>query len=98
MNQRSVRAKTLLVGIVKKFEEYTKNSPELTEKFSKLSLNEHLKKKFNSNSALPILSIVYIIYDHHLDKSILKNDILLNMCYFLMNKFKNASFAVSVCL
>ena len=97
MNQRSVRAKTLLVGIVKKFEEYTKNSPELTEKFSKLSLNEHLKKKFNSNSALPILSIVYIIYDHHLDKSILKNDILLNMCYFLMNKFKNATFAVSLC-
>ena len=97
MNQRSVRAKTLLVGIVKKFEEYTKNSPELTEKFSKLSQNEHLKKKFNSNSALPILSIVYIIYDHHLDKSLLKNDILLNMCYFLMNKFKNATFAVNLC-
>ena len=97
MNQRTIRSKTLLVGLIKKFEEYTKNSPELTEKFLKLSSNEHFKKKFNSSSSLPILSIIYIIYDHHLDKSFLKNDILLNMCYFLMNKFKNATFAVSLC-
>ena len=97
MNQRTIRSKTLLVGLIKKFEEYTKNSPELTEKFLKLSSNEHFKKKFNSSSSLPILSIIYIIYDHHLDKSLLKNDILLNMCYFLMNKFKNATFAVSLC-
>ena len=97
MDQRSIRTKTLLVGIVKKFEDYTRNSPELLEKFTKLSTNEHLKKKFNSNSSLPILSIVYIIYDHHLDKSLLKNDILLNMSYFLMNKFKNATFSVSLC-
>ena len=44
MNQRTIRSKTLLVGLIKKFEEYTKNSPELTEKFLKLSSNEHFKK------------------------------------------------------
>ena len=97
MNQRSVKAKTLLIGIIKKFEEYVKNSPELHEKYNKLNSNEHLKKKFNSSNALPILSIIYIVYDHHLEKSLLKNDIVLNMCYFLMNRVKNPTFAISLC-
>ena len=97
MNQRSVKSKTLLIGIIKKFEEYVKNTPELNDEFNKLSNNEHLKKKFNSTSALPILTIIYLIYDHHLEKSLLKNDIVLNMCYFLMNKVKNPTFAISLC-
>ena len=97
MNQRSVKSKTLLIGIIKKFEEYVKNSPELNEKYKKLNSNEHLKKKFNSSNALPILSIIYIVYDHHLEKSLLKNDIVLNMCYFLMNRVKNPTFAISLC-
>ena len=97
MNQRSVKSKTLLIGIIKKFEEYVKNSPELNDEFNKLCSNEHLKKKFNSTSALPILSIIYIIYDHHLEKSLLKNDIVINMCYFLMNKVKNPTFSIALC-
>ena len=97
MNQRSVKSKTLLIGIIKKFEEYVKNSPELNEKYNKLNSNEHLKKKFNSSNALPILSIIYIVYDHHLEKSLLKNDLVLNMCYFLMNRVKNPTFAISLC-
>lgn len=97
MNMRSVKNKTLLVGIIKKFEEVVKSNEELKDKYNRLSSNEHLKKKFNSNTALSILSIVYIIYDHHLDKSVLKNDILLNVCYFLMNKFKNVTYAVYLC-
>ena len=97
MSERSLKSKTLLVGIVKKFDEFAKGIPELEEKFSKLSTNEHLKKKYNFDSALSILSIIYAIYDHHLDKSLLKNDILLTMCYYLINKFKNATFAISLC-
>ena len=97
MNQRSVKSKTIIIGIIKKFEEIMKSSPDLTEKFTKLSTNNHLRKKFNSNNALPILSIIYLIYDHHLDKSALKNDIVLNMCYFLMNKIKNPTYAISLC-
>ena len=97
MSERSLKSKTLLVGIVKKFDEYAKSNPELEEKFSKLSTNEHLKKKYNFDSALSILSIIYAIYDHHLDKSLLKTDILLTMCYYLINKFKNATFAISLC-
>ena len=56
-----------------------------------------MRKKFNSANALPVLSIIFIIYDHHLDKSFLKNDIVLNMCYFLMNKIKNPTYTISLC-
>ena len=97
IGKRSVKSKTLLVGLTKKFEEFAEANPEVSERFNKLSRNDHLKKQFNSNSALPILSIIYILYEHHLDKSILKDEILLNMCYFLMNQFKNPTFAVNLC-
>ena len=97
MNMRSIKNKTLLIGIIKKFEEMVKTNEEMKEKYMKLSTNDHLKKKFNSHSALSILSMIYIIYDHHLDKSILKNDILLTLCYFLMNRLKNVTFAVYLC-
>ena len=97
INKRSIKSKTLLIGIIKKFEEYVKNNAELNDEFNKLSNNEHLKKKFNSTNALPILSIIYIVYDHHLEKSLLKNDIVILMCYFLINKVKNPTFAISLC-
>ena len=97
MDKRSMKSKALLVGLTKKFEEFAAANPDVYERFNKLSQNDHLKKQFNSNSALPILSIIFILYEHHLDKSVLKNDILLNMCYFLINSFKNPTFAVSLC-
>jgi hypothetical protein len=81
MNLRSVKAKTLLVGIIKRFEEYVGNSPELSEKYNKLGKNDHLRKKYNSSNALPILSMIFIIYDHHTERSLLKNDVVLNMIY-----------------
>lgn len=97
MNMRSIKNKTLLVGIIKKFEELVKTNEEIKEKYQKLFSNEHLRKKFNSNSALSIFSIIYIIYDYHLEKSSLKNDILLTLCYFLMNKLKNVTYAIYLC-
>lgn len=97
MNVRSIKNKTLLVGIIKKFEDIVRSNEEMKDKFNRLSTNYHLKKKFNSHSALEILSMIYIIYDHHLDKSILKNDILLTLCYFLMNKLKNVTYALYLC-
>jgi len=97
MNMRSIKNKTLLIGIIKKFEELVKTNEEMKEKYFKLFLNDHLRKKFNSTTALSIFSIVYIIYDYHLEKSQLKNDILLTFCYFLMNKLKNVTYAVYLC-
>lgn len=97
MNMRSIKNKTLLVGIIKKFEELVKTNEEMKEKYFKLYSNDHLKKKFTSSTALSIFSIVYLIYDYHLEKSQLKNDILLTFCYFLMNKLKNVTYAVYLC-
>ena len=97
MDKRSMKSKAMLVGLTKKFEEFAAANPDVYERFNKLSQNDHLKKQFNSNSALPILSIIFILYEHHLDKSVLKDDILLNMCYFLINRFKNPTFAVNLC-
>ena len=97
MNMRSIKNKTLLIGIIKKFEELVNSNYDMKEKYTKLYSNEHLKKKFNSNTAISVFSIVYLIYDYHLDKSALKNDILLTICYFLMNKLKNVTYAVYLC-
>jgi hypothetical protein len=97
LNMRSMKNQTLLVGIITKFQEMVKANEELNDKYHKLLNNQHLKKKFNANAALSVLSMVYIIYDHHLEKSFLKNDILLNICYFLVNKFKNIPYTIYLC-
>ena len=94
LNMRSIKNQTLLTGIIEKFKEMTKANDELKEKYQRLMENKHLKKKFSSSTALSVLSMVYIIYDHHLEKSFLKNDILLNICYFLVNKFKNIPYTI----
>jgi len=97
MNMRSMKNKTLLVGIIKKFEELVKTNEEMKEKYFSLYSNEHLKRKFTSSTSLSIYSIVYLIYEYHLEKGQLKNDILLTLCYFLMNKLKNVTYAVYLC-
>lgn len=97
MNMRSFKNKTLLTGIIKKFEELIRTNDEMKEKYYKFFNNDHMKKKFNSNKLISIYSIVYIIYDHYLEKSNMKNDILLNICYFLINKMKNVTYAVFLC-
>jgi hypothetical protein len=97
MNMRSFKNKTLLTGIIKKFEELIRTNEEMKEKYYKFYNNDHMKKKFNSNKLISIYSIVYIIYDHYLENSNMKNDILLNICYFLMNKMKNVTYAVYLC-
>ena len=94
---RSIKNTTLLLGLIEKFERYFKTLPEMNDKYIKLLSDPILKKKFNDSSDLHVLSIVYIIYDYHLEKSSFKNDILLVMSYFLMNKFKKAYYAISLC-
>lgn len=97
MTLRSVKNKTLLVGIVKKFEDLVKANEDIKEKFYQLSTNQYLMKKFNSVNAVGILSMIYIIYEHYLDKSLFKNEILFNFCYFLINRLKNVTYAIYLC-
>ena len=86
--------KLLLNGIIKKFEDYIINNPELNEVYNKLKNDENLKKKFYSLNQLSMLSLIFTIYVYYLEKSDIKTDIILHMCYFLINKLKNPTFAI----
>ena len=86
--------KLLLNGIIKKFEDYIINNPELNEVYNKLKNDENLRKKFYSLNQLSMLSLIFTIYFYYLEKSDIKTDITLHMCYFLINKFKNPTFAI----
>ena len=86
--------KMLLNGIIKKFEDYIMINPELVEIYNKIKNDVNLKKKFYSLNELSILSLIFTIYNYYLEKSEIKTDISLHMCYFLINKLKNPSFAI----
>ena len=92
------KSKILIAGVIKRFEEYLSNNSELSEQYHKLINDKHLKKKFTSNNELIILSIIYIIYSYNIEKSRDSADITFNMCYFLINKFKNPLYAIWLCV
>ena len=93
----SIKNKTILIGIKQKFEKFFKTNPEMKDKYMKLTTNEILLKQYTAKDDLNVLAIMLLIYDYHLEKSKIKNDILLSMCYFLLNKFKKAYLALSLC-
>ena len=97
LKDNSHKNKTLIAGIIKRFEEYIKNNPELVEQYNKLINDKHLLKKFNSLKELKILSIISIIYSYNIEKSKDIIDITLHMCYFLINNFKNPLYAIWLC-
>ena len=86
--------KILLNGVIKKFQDYVVSNPELNEIFNKLMNNENMKKKFFSMNQLSMLAVIFTIYCYHLEKTEIKTDITLHMCYFLINKLKNITFAI----
>ena len=89
-----INDKILLNGIIKKFEDYVSGNPELNEVFNKLNNDANMKKKFYSLNQLSMLSVIFTIYCYHLEKSEMQTDITLHMCYFLINKLKNPSYAI----
>ena len=93
----SIKNKTILVGIIEKFETYFNRNYELNVKYTKLHEDEIVNKKITNKLELKILSIVYLIYEYHLNQDIFKNDILLILSYFLMNKFKKSTLAINFC-
>jgi hypothetical protein len=93
-NSSSKYDKLLLNGIIKKFEESIISNPELNDIFIKLNNDPYLKKKFYSLNELPMLSVIFTIYSYYLEKSEIKIDIALHMCYFLISKFQNPAFAI----
>ena len=91
------RSKILISGTIKRFEEYINDKIELKEQYNKLLNYHHLQNKFNNKKELAILSIIFIIYSYNIEKSKDVTDITLNMCYFLINKFKNPVYAIWLC-
>ena len=89
--------KILLLGIIKKFEEYIINNSEINYQFQKLTNDKKLLKKFNKKDSLPILTIIYIIYSFYSEKLTIKNELIIHMCYFLINKFNNYVYAIFLC-
>ena len=86
--------KLLLNGIIKKYEESIATNPELNEIYNKLKNSENLKIKFFSLNELSILSVIFTIYCYYLEKSELKTNITLHMCYFLISNLGNPTFAI----
>ena len=91
------KSKILISGVIKRFEEYISNNAELYEQYHKLLNDKHLQKKFTSENELTILSIIYLIYSFNIEKSKDVTDITLNMCYFLINRFKNPVYSIWLC-
>ena len=97
INKTNKKSRIVILGIIKKFEEFSKNNPELNYQYKKLLNNENLKKKISTEIDLPILSIIYILYSFYSEKFIKKEEITLHMCYFLINKFNNPTYAMYLC-
>ena len=95
--ENSFKSKIYLTGFIKKFEENLKTMPELNEKYKKLTNDQYLCKRLNKDTTLPIYSIIYLVYEYHIKHAELKLDIALNMCYFLINKLKNPTYAIELC-
>ena len=95
----SIKAKTLLAGLLKTLNDFFENNPELNDKYQKFRTNASLIHKFGGPGVLlfDVYNIIYIIYDYYLDKSELKGNILLVFSYFLSNKLKNMTYALSLC-
>ena len=99
ISDNSMKSKTLLIGLIQSLKEYFKNNNEINEKLEKFETNEILIQKFGGkdNPIFEVYNIIYLIYDYFINKSELKDDVLLLLCYFLTNKLKNTSYAFYLC-
>ena len=98
LNERNNnRSKVLIFGVIKKFEELASNNPEINYQYQKLMKDKNLNKKFSTDDELPILSIIYILYSFYQEKFLIKEEIILHMSYFLINKFNNIIYAMLLC-
>ena len=93
----SIKNKTILVGMIEKFENYFQQNYQMNNKYTRLHMDEIVNKKITNKLELKILSIVYLIYEYHLNQDKFTNDILIILCYFLMNKFKKSTLAIKFC-
>ena len=97
LDDSSYRAKTLLIGYIKRFEEMLGTIPELKEKYDKITKDKYLNQKLNPYTVIPVYAIIFIVYAYHIEKAQHKIDMALNMSYFLINRLKNPAYAIQLC-
>ena len=85
--------KVLLLGIIKKLEDFIDTNPELSNIYKILTNDPYMNKKYFGINQISVLSLIYTIYSYYFEKSDIKNNIILNMCYFLINQLKNPTYA-----
>ena len=95
-NNNDFKTKAIINGIVETNEEYFKEFIEVYDKYIYFKNNENLNKKF-SNLIFKVYNILYVLYDYYLNKSEMKNDVLIIYCYFLINYLKNFPLAYYLC-
>ena len=95
--KNNLDSRIILFGNIKTLEEYIENNPEIQYQYHKLLNDPYLRSKFDTEIDLPILSIIYILYAVNLEKSEDKLELGLYMSYFLINRFKNATYAILLC-
>lgn len=88
------KAKAMLYGYIKQFEENISNLPELYEKYRYQYMDQFLRAKFANLEFAKIYSIINISYQYHIEKSEFKNELIIYFCYFLTNKIDNPTFAM----
>ena len=98
-NENIIESKVLLKGIINSFEEYLTSSIELNEQYQKFLDNLYLIKKFGNKETplLKVYNITFLIYEFFFEKPSIKNDMLLIICYFLVNKLENYTYAALLC-
>ncbi len=86
-------------GIINVFEQNFSDDPELNEKLDKFLSNPNLQKQFGGteNFQFHLFNIILLIYDFFLEKPLLRNNIMLILCYFIINKLNNHTYAVYLC-
>ena len=99
VSDNSMKSKTLLTGLLQSLKDFFQNNLELYEKYEKFESNKMIIQKFGGteNNTCRVYNIIYLIYDYYLNKSDLKNDVLILFCYFLSNKLKNLTLAIYYC-
>ena len=91
------KSKVFILGLIKKFEDFASNNPEIYYQYQKLINDEKLIKKFHRKDFLSIISIIYTMYSFYYEKSSNKEYIVFHLSYFLINKFNNVSYAIFLC-
>ncbi len=93
--KNSVISKTLVKGIIDSVEEFFQTQPELYEKYDNFVKNKIMNRKYGGkkNTIFNIYNIIYVVYDFFLDKAEMKDQIMIILCYFLLNHLKNGTYA-----